>query len=34
VLALTLAAGLGAAAQADPEDDCHSLSVHGMWDCR
>jgi hypothetical protein len=33
VLTLALAAG-AAAAQAGNGDDCHSKTVHGLWDCR
>ena len=33
VLTLALAAG-AAAAQAGNGDDCHTKTVHGIWDCR
>jgi hypothetical protein len=33
LFALAIATGV-TASQAAPEDGCHSLSVHGMWDCR
>jgi hypothetical protein len=33
LMALTLAAGI-TASQASPGDDCHSKSLHGVWDCR
>jgi hypothetical protein len=34
MLTLAVAAGAAVAAQAGNTDDCHSKSVHGVWDCR
>jgi hypothetical protein len=35
ILMLTLALAAGAAAaQAGNGDDCHTKTVHGIWDCR
>ncbi len=33
LFALSLFAGVGTSL-ASPGDDCHSKSVHGIWDCR
>ncbi len=33
LVAFSLFAGVGASL-ASPGDDCHSYSVHGIWDCR
>jgi hypothetical protein len=35
MLTLAVATGAAVAAQAGSDgDDCHSKSVHGLWDCR
>ena len=34
VVALALAAGAVTAQAAGNGDDCHTKTVHGIWDCR
>ena len=34
VVAVALAAGAVAAQAGNNGDDCHSKTVHGLWDCR